>query len=46
MFTLLGHLEAKLGDIDAWPTLILRMLFVEDPSPRTTLILASFFFWK
>jgi hypothetical protein len=27
--SLLGHLEARLGSTDMWPTLILRMLFLE-----------------
>jgi hypothetical protein len=44
MSTLLGYLEEKLGAIDTWPTLILRMLFVEDPMPRSTSTLAFFFF--
>jgi hypothetical protein len=44
MSTLLGHLEGKLGPIDTWPTLNLQMLFVEDPSSRSTAFLASFFF--
>jgi hypothetical protein len=41
--SLLRHLEDRLGRIDTWPTLILPMLFIEEPTPRSTHILASFF---
>jgi hypothetical protein len=44
MSTLLGHLQEQLGAIDIWPTLILRMLFADDPSPRSITTLASLFF--
>jgi hypothetical protein len=42
--SLLRHLEDRLGRIDTCPTLILRYLFLEEPSPRSTHILASFLF--
>jgi hypothetical protein len=42
--SLLQHLEDRLGRIGTWPTLILHMLFLEEPSPRSTHILASFFY--
>jgi hypothetical protein len=44
MSTLLEHLEHFLGAIDMWPTLILRLLFQEDQSPQTILILGSYFY--
>jgi hypothetical protein len=31
--TLLQHLETRLGHVYSWPTLILRQLFLEAPSP-------------
>jgi hypothetical protein len=41
---MLGYLEENLGAIDTWPTLILRKLFVEDPTPVSITTLNTFFF--
>jgi hypothetical protein len=44
MSTVLGYLEENLGDIDKWPTLILRKLFKEDPTLLSLTTLSSFFY--